>query len=219
MIKILWLAFVLFYSLFVNNVSADIYVPPIREDTVGGLLGDIDCRMWAPKNVGFTWKTYRGKDKVNWAHEGTHSVNSRIRNLNKVDNGYYLLYGDAISLKHPKFKLKDIAKSVPKDKRCSLYKLYIVKQQRSWNNEPLYVLDELVAYTNGAVIGVEYIDDPKVKRRAVESYTKAVKMYFFADIAYDLCKEEDYEDLEKFKELLAIIRKRLAIIEKAIKKQ
>jgi hypothetical protein len=34
--------------------------------------------------------------------------------------------------------------------RGSGYNLYLQQQQRYWNNEPLYIFDELTAYSNGA---------------------------------------------------------------------
>jgi hypothetical protein len=163
MIKNILLFILLFPSVSMSQELKTIQINPLRPDTVGGLLGDIDCRMGGWPD----WKIYRDPDKVTWAHEGTHSVNARLRMENRGLNGFYLLNGTAVILSNPKITLKNIADAIPREKRqSSLYKLYLVDAQPHWNHRPFYCIDELVAYLNGTVIGVEHNMD----RRSIESY-------------------------------------------------
>jgi hypothetical protein len=64
--------------------------------------------------------------------------------------GFYLLQDKAIMLENPSGTISAAAKLVPANARYSRYNLYMVKQAASWNNEPLYIFDEWVAYRNGA---------------------------------------------------------------------
>jgi hypothetical protein len=163
----------------------------VRPATEPGSLGDIDSRLPAGH-------IYRDRDKVTWAHETTHGINARIRNELRVANGYYCLYGIAFTLKdNPSFLLRDIANRVDKSKKWKTYQLYLVQQQKHWNDTPLYVLDELTAYTNGAIVGSQV----GMEERARYSAECALEMYTFSKIALDLCKETSYKythDLEQF---------------------
>jgi hypothetical protein len=125
-------------------------VPPLRR--VGKLvksLADIECRM--P-----TRHIYRAADKSTWAHETTHGLNSRLRNAvsGKV-NAFYVLDGKAAIIKEPAIRLSFVANSTPRAFRTGRWQLYAVQQQRYWDSEPLYILDEWTAYLNGARVAYE----------------------------------------------------------------
>ncbi len=103
--------------------------------------------------------TYEDYDSVTTVHETTHGINSAIRNkyggTGNV-NAFYLLNGEYVVLKEPGIKLSDVRDYVPENmKGNSFYNLYLVSQAKDWNNEPLYVLDELTAYTNGGIASLE----------------------------------------------------------------
>lgn len=220
MIKFLF-AFVLLCNM---TFGGDAIVEALRTDEIGGSLGDIDCRMWTPdpplifRGKKYLWSDYRDTDKVTWAHEGTHSINSRIRNTySGIDYGFYILESKAITLSEmdKSLTLQKIANKVPQSERKNpLYKNYLVGPgpKRYWNEQPLYIMDELVSFVNGAIVGVE----SSMKRRALESYSNAVVVYGYADILYQLGKDTEYEDLDDFKILLDIIQRRLVILEKVI---
>jgi hypothetical protein len=53
-------------------------------------------------------------------------------------------------LANPAGTISEAARLVPSSMRYSRFNLYLVKQAASWNNEPLYIYDEWVAYRNGA---------------------------------------------------------------------
>ena len=193
--------------------SNDLYVnvPMLRTDTIGGILGDIDSRIYGTPQ--YDWTNYRDDDKVTWAHEGTHSVNAKIRLDNHVRNGFYLTDGQGIVLSQPNFTLKELANKVPLKERGRLYKLYLIEGQKYWNDVPFYCIDELSAYINGCLVGVEY----NITDRTKHSYINAVEMYGYSIMAYNICKEEKYQDLNKLRKLLDILQQRLISIRKTIK--
>ncbi len=92
-------------------------------------------------------------------HETVHGINAAIRGkyggTGNV-NGFYLLEGKAVVLKEPNVKMSDVAGYIPSQlKGTSSYNLYIRDGQQYWQNEPLYIMDELTAYTNGGMVSVE----------------------------------------------------------------
>jgi hypothetical protein len=159
----------------------------IRKPTEKGMLGDIDSHL--PKG-----HIYRDSDKVTWAHETTHGINARIRNESRSQNGYYCLFNRAFTIPSPSFTLRDLAQAIPKEKRGKTYQLYLVDQQRHWNDTPLYVVDELTAYTNGAIVGIEH----GMKDRADYSLSCAIEMYDYSKTALLLSQETSYEHYEEF---------------------
>lgn len=129
---------------------------PIREvdGSLGKALGDIESHMPAGH-------PYRSSDRITWAHETTHGLNSYLRNaLQKPGQPriqcLYVLNNQCAVLTEPRgVTLSQVARAVPAEQRGRVYQLYLVQQQRDWNDTPTYVLDEWVAYTNGAVVGRE----------------------------------------------------------------
>lgn len=72
------------------------------------------------------------------------------RGAERLQAGFYLLEDQAIMLVNPLGTISEAAKLVPSSMRYSRFNLYMVKQASQWNNEPLYIFDEWVAYRNGA---------------------------------------------------------------------
>ena len=194
--------FRIFFTLPIIDVN------PVRPNIVGGSLGDIDCRI--PNVKGINWKTYRDEDKVTWAHEGTHAINSGIRRDNKSPYGFYLLNGSGVVLSASDFKMSDLAKEIPVEKRGSLYNLYIRDAQKYWNDQPLYCIDELNAYINGAIVGVEYQMDRRVK----ESLDRAKIMYEYAVIAQEMSRKLNYKDQDILDNLMLEFKSRITCLER-----
>lgn len=128
--------------------------PKVRNVTtpsLGKILQDIDSHMPAGHQ-------YSDSNKVTWAHETTHGINSNIRNKNpdstKV-NGFYCLNDRACVIYEPKTTIRAFASSVPQGLRGPSYNLYLVQQTSGWNDRPLYLFDEWIAYTNGSECGRE----------------------------------------------------------------
>jgi hypothetical protein len=84
-------------------------------------------------------------------HENTHTLHSELRN--KYGNKYNAMYrgdGSAFILLEPQVTLATIAVAIPQPLRGMSYNLYLVQQQRWWNQQPLYLIDELGAYLSGS---------------------------------------------------------------------
>ena len=109
---------------------------------------------------------WEGPDQATWAHEVTHLINADIRNQYRAKHGYdrinafYCLENRAAVLDEPKITLGEVAERIAPDRRGRLYDLYLVRAQQWWNNQPLYVFDEWIAYYNDARVSVERGEQP-----------------------------------------------------------
>jgi hypothetical protein len=110
-------------------------------------------------------KKYYSDDRITHAHETTHGINSHLSNhpdeiapgLSHQGPiyGFYVGQDQAVILTQPRIKLSQIAPLIPASLRGSRYQLYCIDQQKYFEDHPLYLFDEWVAYTNGAHAGVE----------------------------------------------------------------
>ncbi len=141
-----------------------IKVGSTKQTNISGYLGDIESRL--PKR-----HPYKSNNYINWAHEGTHGVNSVLRNRypGRI-NASYMLGGIAMIQTEPQITLKQLSKEIPTSFIGTGYNLYIVYPQidhwinyngkctlaKNWNNQPLYIADEFSAYCNGTFVGHEH---------------------------------------------------------------
>lgn len=186
-------------------------IKPIPSE-LGVVLGDIESHM--PNNHIYV----SINDKVTWAHETTHGINSVLRNKHsKINtifktateyrpvygggsvNAFYVLKNRYIVIKEPNVKISDIAENIPESLRGRSYDLYLINQQNDWNDYPLYIFDEWSAYTNGAACHL----DLKINDRS----DSILSMFNFN--VYSICvamttkeQDKDYDD----KELKAFLR-------------
>ncbi len=99
------------------------------------------------------------RDKVTIAHETTHGINAYIRRLaqtSKKLNGFYVLENRAVLIEEPNITKNQIAPFVPASLRSRRYNTYIAGMP-DWDDTPLYVWDEWVAYTNGGEAAVNQV--------------------------------------------------------------
>lgn len=119
----------------------------------GSALTDIVQHL--PRSYG---DTYYDADTVTYGHETSHGIHAHIRNtMNDTGaraNGFYLLDDRACLVREPAMRKSDVAVYIPTSLRWSRYGLYITGS-RDWDDTPLYVWDEWVAYTNGSAVGVD----------------------------------------------------------------
>lgn len=119
-----------------------------KDQSLGKVLADIDSHLPAGHQ-------YRDSDRVTWGHETTHGINSEIRNKysgrNRV-NGFYCLEDRGVVIREPQTTIRTVAAKVPSSLRGDVYALYMVDQASGWNDTPLYIFDEWVAYTNGSEV-------------------------------------------------------------------
>lgn len=158
--------------------------PPLRTvENLGKVLSDIESHMPAGH-------IYKDSDKITWGHETTHGINSQLRmkssktsyqgnttyigqmiesvhgkpvfkSFNRI-NCFYVLNDQYVVIQEPNTTIQEVAKNIPKSLRGGVYQLYLVQQAQSWNDTPLYVFDEWVAYTNGSEVRL----DLKIKERS-----------------------------------------------------
>lgn len=103
-------------------------------------------------------------DLVTKGHETSHGIHSYLRNnynkTGKTANGFYLLQGRSLIVVEPPMRKSVIAQYIPSNLQGSRYSLYITGST-SWDDRPLYVYDEWVAYVNGAASGVDLVKQGK----------------------------------------------------------
>lgn len=187
----LWLAA---WALLLSCARGEVVeVPPIRQSGYSGVLGELEDRMPAGHQ-------YRASHPGTWAHETTHGLNSRIRNSRGGTgqvNAAYLYGGHALVLPEPPLTLTEVARAVPRRWRGRIYGLYMVEQAGDWNNEPLYVLDELSAYINGAVSCIQAGRNDHLSSDLVH----AAEMQRYAIVLWRLATAKGYrhhKELENF---------------------
>jgi len=101
--------------------------------------------------------TYADADLITYGHETTHGINSHARNnLNNTGrraNGFYCMNDRVAIIVEPAMRKSAVAAYVPTSLRGSRYSTYITGAP-DWDDRPLYIFDEWVAYTNGSEVGV-----------------------------------------------------------------
>ena len=128
---------------------------PQKNASVDGVLGDIERHL--PSRYG---STYRDSDPVTWGHETTHGINSHLRNTQEYNpegakvNGFYVGNDKAVVLQEPPITKSSVGRYVPDSLKGSRFSMYVTGQ-RAFEREPLYLMDEWVAYSNGAAVGVD----------------------------------------------------------------
>ena len=170
-----------------------VQIPPSRHAAQQGILGEIESRMPAVH-------IYRDRDIVTWAHETEHGLNSRIRcRYQGHVNAAYIPGGLALVLPEPPVTLGEVARAIPPADRGPVYSLYLVEQRRYWDREPLYLVDELSAYTIGAAVGIEH----GLTRRAAESLAYAAELRGYALVMAALARQRGYSHAAELDSALA----------------
>lgn len=190
--------------------------PKVRavDSSLGKVLGDIESHMPAGH-------IYKDSDKITWGHETTHGINSNIRNNNQKwevrykkpkffffrekylvkaaerVNGFYCLEDRAAVIVEPPTTIRAAAAKVPQSLRGGVYNLYMVQQAGSWNDTPLYIFDEWVAYTNGS----EVRKDLGIQSRA-ETVTYMMEFNVYAMSLAMVVKDKGGYDDTQFKAFL-----------------
>lgn len=181
-----------FLTIFILLCSAQtlfaewIDCPPLRNSGIPGHLGDIENRM-PPGHI------YRDSDKITWGHETTHGINARLRNqyARPRGNAFYVLGNRAALIQEPPTTLTRVADAVPGYMRGRIYDLYLVNSRQWWDGEPLYMVDEWVAYCNGSAVGMQLGQYD----RAVDSLQNAFELAGYVAVMWDNVKGLDgYED-------------------------
>lgn len=153
--------------------TVDPALPPSLQDIESRLLPDHDLRV---------------EDPITWAHEGTHYIDSRhSRDPVRV---LYCLRGRFVRFRHPRISILDVATAVPPALRGGIYKHYLVAQTKWWNDQPLYLLHEWNAYTNGSQVRKELGWE---KRGETERHMAEMGVYAAVMISVAETKDPEYD--------------------------
>jgi hypothetical protein len=98
-------------------------------------------------------------DRPTMAHETTHFIHSYLRNkythaLGRRVNGFYVGRDRAVILDEPAVRKSAVADFVPASLRGDRFEHYVIGQ-KDWDDTPLYLFDEWVAYVNDATVAIE----------------------------------------------------------------
>lgn len=145
---------------------------------------------------------YTKGDAMTNAHESTHQIHSELRNksvgMGSV-NAFYVMEDRCIFFREPKITLRDAANRVKREHRGPVFDTYMVDARKWWNTNPLYTVDEAVAYTNGAIVGRDYgIDGWKFEANRAKELTQYA---WYAILAVE-DKDADYDELDKLVEFV-----------------
>lgn len=122
---------------------------------------------------------YHFSDPTTQVHEDTHGVNSLLRQRYGGEC-FYVGHGRFVRFKRlTAFRLRDVASRCKY--RGTIFRLYLQEQQAYWDDQPLYLFDEWVAYTNGA--------EEAMARPGLDGgsdITFSLEMGYYASVAVDL---------------------------------
>lgn len=160
-----------------------LFLQPIRtvNSSLPPSLQDIESRL--PPDHGM-----HDEDFVTWAHEGTHAIDSQ--HSRDPVRAFYVLGGRLAKFRHPRLTITEIAAAVPHKLRGKIYSHYLVAQTKWWNDQPLYVVHEWVAYTNGSQVRKEL---GWVKRGETEAHMAEMGVYVATLVSLTETKDPAYD--------------------------
>ena len=131
-------------------------VPEFRPKTENSVYGDI---MSHSKEAPFGDAHGRSTN----AHETVHGINSYLRNKyshGKRVNGFYAMNGKGVIVEEPDIRKSQVNQFVPRNLRSYRFALYLDGQQ-AWDDTPLYICDEWIAYISGGKCNVDDVQQGK----------------------------------------------------------
>ncbi len=151
MIHSIILVSVLFYALpTITNY------PSIRNvGNLGPVISDTESHL--PANL-----SCLETDVVGTVHYGTHFIHSELREKFRKPCFYVLRNRVVILPKEPATTLTRVSRLVPVSLRGKNYSAYLIESRRWWENQPSYIFDEWVAYTNGSEARWRHAYQPRI---------------------------------------------------------
>ena len=176
--------------------------PPSRparqvDDSYPPTLRDI-ARHLTPEDVR---KAKHDSCLITHCHESLHFLNSRLSDAKR--RGFYLLDGVVYRFPIPKStKLRDVAEAIPEELRGKVYHTYLIAAQRDWNDIPLYMYDEALAYWAGAMVRREIGQEGRQETERFGVELLVYSMYATSEMC--LREGEDYpkQELQDFLDLM-----------------
>lgn len=151
-------------------------------------------------------------------HETAHGISADIRNqyYKNYDCDIEALYyggGKAIILEQPGLLISNVSPHIPEKLRSYRFKLYFIDQLKDWNDSPLYILDEWVAYIWGGRCALE-----DYQKKDIHTHEDSVSGSLeFSVYVVALClaiKERDADYWNNNKQFKAFVKERLEIAER-----
>lgn len=143
-------------------------------------------------------------DKPNVCHEATHYIISMLRCAddpkNENNDAVYIDHGRYLLFDHPKVTLKQVQTYLTEDERTHIRD--VMETWENWDKEPLYILDEWCAYSNGTICAKE-VDAPAP--RIEMSRNHMMRCGVIAEAFIKCIEEHDpsYAQLADLKEFVA----------------
>lgn len=184
---VMWLALLLFSATSCGALPAEepvfAFLAPVRSvnTALPPSLQDIESRL--PPDHGM-----HDEDFVTWAHEGTHGVDSQ--HSKPQTRAFYVLRGRMAKFRQPKISIEEIAAHVPSALRGKIFKHYLGTQLKWWNDDPLYLVHEWNAYTNGAQVRKEL---GWAKRAETEAHMAEMGVYVSALVSLTETRDPTYD--------------------------
>ncbi len=171
-------------------------VPQIQNSEKGTFYGDVISHSPV--------EAYGDKNgRSTNVHETLHRMHSYWRNQyvkqghDRV-NVFYCLNGNICVLNEPDIKKSDVGQYLPSILKFDRYKLYIESQH--WEDVPLYIYDELVAYTWDAKCNVEDVNLNKYQGQWEDGVSACLEFSLYATALCMAVQEKDPEYWEKNKQ-------------------
>jgi hypothetical protein len=185
--------------------------PPLRAAPtgVGAFLADVESRL--PPQMG---TRYRDSSRITWCHETTHGVHADLRIRYRLP-AFYPGGGKFALVEPPAVTLGEVAAAVPPSLRGMRYQLYLIRQRREWDRDPLYVWDEWVAYDNGTATGIE--EAGRSQGGMSDDAVSCIELSGYALAVAAAARRKGVPVSEQFREFLAWeLRRSLGIYAKAM---
>ena len=184
MIRVGVLFVVMSFAAFCSAQEARwIVVPKIRSGTDTTIVAEITNRCPSTSLM-------RGEDRVGQGHYGSHQINAYIRNKygrgTGRDNAAYVPGGYAFIAPEPsQFTLHDVIRGTSTPLPGGNIPV------ADWNRQPLYIFDELSAYTCGTVSGIRFGQSHSLRTRTSFKFAKVLLAH--ARIVVQLARERKYQ--------------------------
>ncbi len=131
------------------------------------------------------------------AHENIHDINNDIRNAhsdygrNKV-NGFYVLNGKGYLLKEPNIRKNIVASYIPQELREYRFKTYVTGMTE-WDNRPLYLVDEYIAYISESLVLTEEVENNRYNEGWTDGVLGSLEFSIYCVALSMAVKEHDPE--------------------------
>ena len=163
-------------------------VPEFRKSEEGSVYGDI---LSHSQEAPFGDAHGRATN----AHETGHGIHSYLRNkytreMGKKVNGFYCLGGRGCVIEEPKIRKSDANKFVPENLRSYRWSTYMTGQM-AWDDTPLYIYDEWVAYVLGGKTNVDDVQHGRYKGGWTDGVSGCLGFSIYATAICMAVKEKD----------------------------